>query len=502
MAATIDKAVEWWARVSPERIAISMSGDALSFEALNAWADRSAAALADRGVGPGDRVAIFGGNTLAWCAAAVAIIKTGAMLVPLNYRYTRSELESVVSDCTPKLIIAEAERADRLAAIMAGGIGILPMQAVSALRDGPRTPFSRELDPGAPVTIAYTSGSTANPKGVVFTHATRLAYAFEAALSDPTYRAGAKALAVAPLFTGGGTVLLIEFLTLGVTMFLEPEFNAERALQLLLDEKIEIFFAVPTFFERIAAVPAFGSADLSHLALSATGGARVSRELLETWLARGVVLRQLYGLTEGGGTTTIMDAKGAIAHPEKCGRGGPFTEHRIVDGEGRACPPGEPGEILIRSPGVMAGYWNNPKATEDAFVDGWLRSGDIGIVDGAGDLTVVDRLKDIIISGGLNISPIDIEVVIAQLDGVEEVAVIAAADSRFGETPLAIVHATRAVSIPDIVAHCNLHLADYKVPRYIAIEAEPLPRLATGKISKRALKEKYKDAVLTMDRVR
>lgn len=502
MTATIEKALDWWAANAEDRVAIALGDDAVTFSELSAWSKRAAAMLADRGIGAGDRVALFGPNSLAWCAAAFAVIRTGAMLVPLNYRYTASELETVVADCSPSLILTDDARAERLERVAAGGVATLPMQGVEALRHGAAIDFQRDIDPLAPAVVAYTSGSTANPKGVVFTHANRMGYAFEAMLSDPNLRPGSRALAVAPLYTGGGTVLLIEFATLGITMFLEPDFNPERALDILLDEKIEIFFGVPTFFERIGTVPRFAQSDLSHLRLSATGGSRVSRRLLETWLERGVILRQLYGLTEAGGTTTVMDAEGALEHPEKCGRGGPFTWHKIVDSEGRECPRGTLGEILVRGPGVMSGYWNNPKATAETFLDGWLRSGDLGVIDSGGDLMIVDRLKDIIISGGLNISPIDIENVISQIEGVDEVAVIAAADERFGETPLAVVHATRLVTIPEVIAHCNQHLSDYKVPRYVSIEADPLPRLATGKISKRALKERFKDAASTLERVR
>ena len=198
-----------------------------------------------------------------------------------------------------------------------------------------------------------------------------------------------------------------------------------------------------------------------------------------------------------------MDKAGALEFPEKCGRGGPYTKHKIVDADGNDCPPGALGEILVRGPAMMIEYWNNPQATADVFTrDGWLRTGDLGKMDELGRVQIVDRLKDLIISGGLNISPIDVENVIGQLRGVVEVAVIPAADARFGETPMAIVHAAEALDVAELVAHCNRHLADYKVPRYVVLEPEPLPRLATGKISKRALKEKYRDAAERLPRVR
>jgi fatty-acyl-CoA synthase len=197
-----------------------------------------------------------------------------------------------------------------------------------------------------------------------------------------------------------------------------------------------------------------------------------------------------------------MPAHLAAQYPEKCGRGGIFTELAIVDANGKRVPPGTPGEILIRGPGTMIGYWNNPEATVATIKDGWLHTGDLGVLDEDGMLTFVDRLKDIIISGGLNISAAEIERCLCEFAGVEEAAVIAASDAKFGETPLAIVYGTQSINGKKLIEHCNARLADYKVPRYLVIALEPLPRLATQKISKPALREKYKDAANRLERVR
>jgi fatty-acyl-CoA synthase len=497
---TIGGVLEWWARSRPHERAICFADDVLTFEDLHQWSSRVGAGLVAAGLQPADRVGIFGSNCLEWCAAAIAIMKSGGILVPLNYRYTAAEVASVIADCTPRFIFTDEIRGGRLAADAAQSI--LPLSHVSSLRNGAQKTVQGPDDPDATIVIAYTSGSTAKPKGVMFTHRTTLAYAFESTLNYPEFRVGAKSINMPPLYTGAGTVQLIHFLLLGMTSFIEPEFRPERALQLIVDEHIQILCGVPTFLERIAALASFVTTDVSHIKLAAVGGARVPLSLLKTWLSKGVVLRQLYGLTEGGGNTSIMPAAGAIDHPEQCGNGGAFTKHRIVDPEGRDCPAGVPGEIWVRGPAVMKGYWNAPQATADAFVDGWLRTGDIGVADAAGNMTVVDRLKDIIISGGLNIWPLDIEAVINEIPGVTEVAVIAAQDDRFGETPLAIIHASKPIAVADIISFCNQRLSDYKVPRYVVIEPEPLPRLATGKISKRALKQKYADAPATLPRVR
>lgn len=499
MTATIDQTLRWWADRIPDNRAIVVGDDAVTYAEFEQWTARIAIDLRARGLKAGDRVPIFAPNSMLWCAAAIGIIRAGGTMVPLNYRYSRAEAVSVIADCAPAMIFVGGDKRD-----MADGTGatIVPIETIAALREGEAVRFIGDHDVDAIIVIAYTSGSTAQPKGVMFSHRTMIGYALESVVNYPEHRQGTTAINVAPLYTGGGTIQLVHFLNLGMTDFIEADFNAGRALRLLIEERVEIFGGVPTFWERIAACPGFTEADLSHIKWAATGGARVPLGLLETWRGKGVILRQLYGLTEAGGNSSVMPANEAIDHPEQCGRGGIFTKHRIVDENGQDVPVGTPGEIVVRGPGVMVGYWNNPEATRNAFFGEWLRSGDIGVMDEKGNMQLVDRLKDIIISGGLNIWPLDIEAVINEIDGVTEVAVIGATDEKFGETPMAIVHASRAITAAEIVDHCNARLADYKVPRYVVVQEEPLPRLATGKISKRDLRQSYKDAHRVLDRVR
>lgn len=502
MTGTLGDVVEWWARTTPDRPSIRFPDDAVTSVELEDWTNRVAADLVARGLAAGDRVGVFGANSLAWCIAAVSAMKVGAILVPLNYRYAPPELASVVAGCTPKFIFVDEAGLERAEAIANLEPVLLPLKELHKFRTGPVTPFRHPHEPDAPIVIAYTSGSTSQPKGVMFSHRSVLAYAFENSLNQPQYRVGAKAINVPPLFTGGGTVQLMQFLITGMTIFIDYDFDPSRVLTLLLDEQIEIFCGVPTFFERIAALPQFAKADLSHIKFAAVGGARVPVSLLKTWLGKGVVLRQLYGLTEGGGNTSVMAEAEAVNHPEQCGRGGIFTKHRIVRPDGTDCAPNEAGEIWVRGPGMMIGYWDAPEATAHAFTDGWLKTGDIGTVDDSGNITLVDRMKDMIISGGLNIWPIDIENVVQEIEGVVEVAVIGAKDERFGETPMAIIHSDRPLKTEDIISYCNARLGDYKVPRYIVFEPDPLPRLATGKLSKRELKDRYADAAASLSKVR
>jgi fatty-acyl-CoA synthase len=224
--------------------------------------------------------------------------------------------------------------------------------------------------------------------------------------------------------------------------------------------------------------------------------------MLRAYGAKNVLLRQIYGMTEAGGSATANAKADALEHPEMCGRGGPHTRLRVVRDDGTDCDPGEPGEILIKGPAVTPGYWGNPDATAETIVDGWLHSGDLGTLDETGNLRMVDRLKDLIISGGLNISPTEIENVIDELDAVVEVAVIAADDEKFGETPAAIVRLKSELEPQTIVDHCNTRLADFKVPRYVIVTDEELPRMASGKLAKRIIREQHPDIAQVHAKVR
>ncbi len=265
---------------------------------------------------------------------------------------------------------------------------------------------------------------------------------------------------------------------------------------------MQAIFGVPLIFDAISRSPEFEKADLSSLRTAIVGGAAVAPALLKRWADKGVALRQIYGMTEAGGVATATLVAEAFDHPDSCGSGSIFTEIKVVRDDGTEADPGEEGEILLRGPGVTPGYWNDPESTSLALRDGWLHSGDLGTRDEEGRVKFVDRLKDLIITGGINISPVEIERVIGEIPGVQEVAVIAASDDRFGETPAAIVTVENGVDEATIIEHCDRLMTDYKVPRYVVIRDEPLPRLPSGKLSKTAIRSEYKDVADRYDKVR
>lgn len=504
MSGTVVAALDFWSQTKADCPAIDFRGDVLDYGQLAAWVEAVSCDLVHRGVGPGDRIGYLGVNSLEWCVAALATWTIGAIAAPFNNRMVATELSVMVADCEPALIFCDSTLRSRLDEA-APSVAVATFdEDVRPLRGQRAESLDRvAVELKAPTAIVYTSGSTGRPKGVVYTHAGIAGVMHDWALMEPVSTRHLKPLMVLPLFTAGGIIWgIARTIFHGGTLVLHPGFDPEAALQSLLEDKPNTLTGPPIVFEQIARLDAFASADLSHLTTAHVGGARVPATVHEAWRPRGVALRQLYGQTEIGGSATVTPIQEAHRSAETCGRGTVFTRIRVVDDTLADCPPGTPGEILLRGPGLMTGYWRNEEATRAAIVDGWLRTGDLGVLDDDGFLTVVDRLKDMIISGGLNISPAEIEDVIGTLDGVAEVAVISVFDEKFGETPAALIWASMDVTEHAVIAHCNSRLADYKVPRYVVFHAEPLPRMASGKIAKPLLRSQYADIPMRFAKVR
>ncbi|MGV0834345.1 class I adenylate-forming enzyme family protein [Mycolicibacterium thermoresistibile] len=507
MSGTVTDALTWWARTTPDLVAIDFDGDELTYSALNSWADGVAADLAGVGVTAGDRVSIVGGNSLEWCAAALGAFKLGAIVAPFNQRMVARELGVLVADCEPKVFFCDQNARDRVDEVHAGDSSFTVRSFeddVRPLRGAVHPPAAlRAPAPDEPTAIVYTSGSTNTPKGVIFTHGMIAGVMYDSHLVEGVAPHGIRQIMVLPLFGAPGLIWgICRIILNGGTLLLQPGFDPARALEILTTKQVTNLIAVPLLLEQLAARPEFADAELSSITTAHVGGARVPLELLKTWHAKGVVLRQLYGQTEIGGTATVMPREEALQHPEKCGWGSVFTKIRVVDEDDQDVPAGVQGQILLRGPGMTPGYWRNEEATKAALKDGWLHTGDIGVLDERGYLTFIDRQKDMIISGGINIAPLEIEMVLQELSGVQEVAVFGVTDQKFGETPAAVIYSDSGLSAQAVVDWCNERLADYKVPRYVVFTADPLPRLASGKIAKRELRDTYADIPETHPKVR
>jgi len=252
--------------------------------------------------------------------------------------------------------------------------------------------------------------------------------------------------------------------------------------------------AVPTLFQLMAQHPAFAATDISSIRCASSGGATVPVSLLRTFLDRGITMTQTYSLTEVSASGITLPYHEAFERVGSCGVPAMHSEAKIVDQDGVEVPPGTVGEIAIRGPEVMAGYWRNPEATAAAIRDGWCHTGDLGRMDDDGYFYVVDRAKDMLISGGLNVYPAEIERELAGLDGVVELAVIGVPDDRWGETPAVIaVTDGRRLTGADVLARCDGHLADFKWPRYLVVRDSPLPRNMSNKVLKGELRAQYAD---------
>lgn len=495
--ALLHDGLAWWARQEPERIALVFDDlQTLSYGALNRWSRGVAAHLQQQGVKPGDNVAIIGLNSIEWVAAAFGILKAGAVIVPMNERSVRNELLYLVEVTEPSAIIFDAPREDTIRSLP-GSHYLLPMAQVEAFRDGAAADWREpRVSADALAQIIFTSGTTGRPKGVMIAHGQLLSKYFEMRLMLPTFGSPeVRQLMTVSLQSGLGTTWGYLFTTTnGGTFCFMRRFEPGLALRMLVEQRINYFSTFPLVLEKIGELPEFASADLAHISTAITGGTRVPAEILTKWRNKGVLLRQMYGITEGGNFVSIASDIEVREDRNSCGRSMVFTEIRIAREDGTPCDVDEPGEIQVRGPGMMVGYWRNPEATAETLIDGWVHTGDLGVLDAEGYLTFVDRMKDMIISSGFNVSPSEVEAVISQLPAMIEVAVISVPDAKFGEIPAACIHSSEPVDALRVFEHCKASLSGYKLPRYVIDHGEPLPRVTNGKINKRELRTLYADA--------
>ena len=298
-------------------------------------------------------------------------------------------------------------------------------------------------------------------------------------------------------FTGGLAVWLFTYWS-GGCVVLERAFDPTRALELIEAERITGLFAVPAIYQSMIAHPRWDDTDLSSWRVASSGGAAVPESIIRTVQARGVPMAQGFSLTEASAAVTVLAPRDALRKLGSAGLAVMHTRVMVADDDDRPVPAGELGEILVGGPQIMTGYWNQPEASRQALRNGWLHTGDIGRLDDEGYLYVVDRMKDMLISGGLNVYPAEIERLLAALPGITEVAVIGVPDERWGETPAVIAVGDPAQVTPDSVLDaCSETLADFKLPRYLVVRDEPLPRNMSAKVQKRVLLDQYRDLAAT-----
>jgi fatty-acyl-CoA synthase len=480
------------AELSPGAVAFEeiVTGRSFTFAEVEANATRGAALLRAKGLAEGDRVAVLCHNGATFFELLFACAKAKLVLVPLNWRQTPAELSPILADCAAKLLLADAANADLAAAL--AGIPVLSFADYEAQRTAtplPRGP-AEPWDTDRVWYLLYTSGTTGKPKAVIQTAGMALTNAVN--IQQATgLGAGDDTLNFLPLFhTAGINLHALPVFIAGGTSRIIPKFEPDAVMDLIARGRLSLFFGVPAIYQAISLHPAFATTDFSRVRHWGCGGAPIPEPMLRAFLGRGVTVCNGMGMTETGPTVFLMDAAHAVEKIGSVGKPQVLAEVRLVDIDGEDVAQGERGELLFRGPGITPGYFNNPEATEKAFAPGgWLRSGDVGRQDADGYYFVVDRIKDMFISGGENVYPAEVEIVLHAHPAVLEAAVLGVPDATWGEVGHAVIllRPGMTATVDDIRAHARAHLAGYKVPKHITL-VEDFPRTAAGKIQKHVLR--------------
>ncbi len=481
------------ARITPERTALVAGGRSVGFAELETLCGAAAARLAAAGVRQGDRVALLSDNSFEMVVAIHAVARLRAVLLPLNLRLAPAELAYQLEDAAASFIVHDAADAaaarDAVAAAAADPRLVALETIVSAQAPASPPPPAPRIDLEAVHSVIYTSGTTGRPKGVQLTYGNHFWSAAGSAL-HLGLEADDRWLACMPLFHVGGLAIVLRGLIYGIAIEVHERFD-EAAVNRSLDENgVTLLSVVSTMLQRMLDERG-GRRYPPRLRAVLVGGGPVPVALLEEALAQGLPVVQTYGLTETDSQVATLAPSEALAKLGSAGRALFGNELRIVREDGTACEPDEPGEITLRGPSVTRGYLNRPEATAAAVRDGWLHTGDLGTLDAAGYLYVLDRRDDLIVSGGENVYPAEVEAVLESHAAVLEAAVFGLPDERWGQAVSAVVRPSdgAAVSEADLQAFCRERLAGYKTPRRIELRAAPLPRTASGKLLRRELRE-------------
>jgi acyl-CoA synthetase (AMP-forming)/AMP-acid ligase II len=505
------RAVDRLARYEPDLRSLEYEGRWWTAAELADTTARLGVVLSDLGVRRGDRVAYLGLNSPTFLLLYFACARLGAVFVPVNFRLAAGEVHAVLTAASPRVVVAEDghravadEVADDLTVhrwLLVDDDAAVPVHGTPHPRWAALSPLVATAQPRADTValgeddvaaLMFTSGTTGRPKGVILTHgniwwnAVNVDSVVHTRKDDVT-------LAAAPLFhIGGLNALTLRTLVRGGTVLVRRSFDPAQVLDDLVRHRVTSTFGVPAMFSALMRVPGFAAADLSALDAVIVAGAPVPPSLIADYAERGILLQQAWGLTETAPFATYLPARMTRAKLGSAGIPMPFTEVRLVD-PARGEPvvgAGVRGELVVRGPNVTPGYWHDPDANRAAFdAAGWFHTGDVGQYDEDGYVYIVDRIKDMIITGGENVYPAEVEFALADMPGVLEVAVIGAPDPRWGETVVAVLVCEEGVTptLEEVRAHAGAKLARYKLPTRLQVLAA-LPRNASGKLDKARLR--------------
>ncbi|MBU1274937.1 MAG: o-succinylbenzoate--CoA ligase [Proteobacteria bacterium] len=491
--------------IAPEKEAVVDGSRRLSYRQLNRRVNRLARALQAQGLTQGDRLALLSYNSLECIEVIMASAKLGLILVPLNWRLTAGELSFQLGDSGAKSLIFDPEL-EELAQGILGEVSFdhllvlglesrleaQPYELLLAEQSEEEPVMDQPVTSEAPFIIMYTAGTTGKPKGAVLTQGNCLYNALNLQV-DLEFTSSDRNLVALPMFHIGGIGLFtLPMLYVGGTVVIQRSFDPAQMIRLFEEEKITVCLVVPAIWLFLIQSPAFDPALLSRARILMSGGAPLPVSLVEQYHQHGIVLQQGYGMSESAPSVSTLPKSWALNKKGSAGRIMFHLQARVAGEDGREMPRGQVGELLLKGPNVMQGYWNRPEANQEAFSDGWFHTGDLARIDEQGFLYIVDRKKDMFISGGENVYPAEVENAIFAMEQVAEAAVIGLPDPKWGEVGCAVVAVKEGQSLgaEEVLEHLKTRLAKYKIPKTVEF-IEALPRNAAGKVLKRNLREQY-----------
>lgn len=491
---TVDGVLRRSARRTPARRAVDYRERSWTYAELDEAVSRAASVLLDQGLAPGDRVGAYGHNSDAYLIGFLACARAGLVHVPVNQNLTGDDLAYIVDQSGSTLVLADPDLAGRLP----DGVRTLP------LRNAEDSLLAR-LDTAAPyagaeprgdtlVQLLYTSGTTALPKGAMMTHRA-LVHEYLSAITALDLSAGDRPVHSLPLYHSAQMhVFLLPYLAVGASNVILDSPDADQLFDLIEAGRADSLFAPPTVWIGLSNRPGFATRDLSGLRKAYYGASIMPVPVLERLRERlpKLAFYNCFGQSEIGPLATVLGPEEHKGRMDSCGRPVLFVDARVVDENGKDVPDGTPGEVVYRSPQLCEGYWDKPEETAEAFRDGWFHSGDLAVRDADGYFTVVDRVKDVINSGGVLVASRQVEDALYTHDHVAEVAVIGLPDERWIEAVTAVAVPRGEVTEAELIAHARELLPHFKAPKRVLFVDE-LPRNASGKILKRELRDRFSD---------
>ncbi|MER5529177.1 acyl-CoA synthetase [Streptomyces sp. NPDC002677] len=492
---TVDGVLRRSARRTPARVALEYGERRWTYGELDDAVSRAASVLLDQGLTRGDRIGTYGHNSDAYLITFLACARAGLVHVPVNQNLTGDDLAYIVGQSGSSLVLADPDLAGRLP----DGVRVLPLRdadgsllarlADASPYDGPE-PRTEDL-----VQLLYTSGTTALPKGAMMTHRA-LVHEYLSAIAALDLSAGDRPAHALPLYHSAQMhVFLLPYLAVGATNIILDGPDGDTLFDLVEAGRVDSLFAPPTVWIGLSNRPDFAARDLSGLRKAYYGASVMPVPVLERLRERlpKLALFNCFGQSEIGPLATVLAPEEHKGRLDSCGRTVLFVEARVVDEDGEDVPDGTPGEIVYRSPQLCEGYWEKPEETQEAFRDGWFHSGDLAVRDAHGYLTIVDRVKDVINSGGVLVASRQVEDALYTHEAVAEAAVIGLPDERWIESVTAVVVARGEVGEAELIAHVKEKIPAFKAPKRVLF-VDALPRNASGKILKRELRERFGEA--------